>query len=165
MKVFVLADNVPFFSILYQSGTRATSISTTLHWIQERMTKRESVMKINATPGEQSLLLTVLEMNAKRLSSEYQPKRGHNETDFKSSFLIPMGPLSQRDIGKATNTSGCAVCGKRTTSKCTGCLSAEYCGRGTVTLPFKELFTQSLRAACRMSASRLERTQNALQDP
>lgn len=128
--MFRIKDDVPVLVLLYGRGTRATPINTTIEWVQNVVSSRQPMPQITATPQEQTLLLTLLAINSKRLSSDYKPKRTRYEKSFKVSFLIPVGPLSQQDVGKLTNTSGCAVCGKKTASKCSGCLSAEYCGEG-----------------------------------
>lgn len=126
----MLENDVPLLVVLYERGTRATPIQSTLSWIQEVITKTRNMPQITATLEEQVLLLTILNLNAKRLSANYDPKRKMAEKTFKLSFLLPMGPLSQIDIGRLTHNTGCVLCGSKTTKRCTGCLAVEYCGPG-----------------------------------
>lgn len=130
VNTFVIKDNVPVIVLLYARATRATPLKSTLDWIGSHAQSDEPLSQITVTPQGQVLLLTLLAMNSSRLSSEYKPKRANSERTFTASFLIPVGPLTQQDVGRLTSKSGCAVCGKRTASKCSACLSAEYCSAG-----------------------------------
>lgn len=132
--------------LLYCRGTRDTPASTTFRWVQDTLAqskaKRMPVLNITASPEEQKLLLAILNLNARRLSSNYSPQRRQTEASFVLSFLLPIAPIGQQDLGRLTNHTGCVVCGKKTTSKCSQCLSVEYCGTGQslVHEPFQDIF-------------------------
>ncbi|KAF9065037.1 hypothetical protein BDP27DRAFT_1298548 [Rhodocollybia butyracea] len=130
VEVRTLPSGVPVMIILYARGARDAPVNDTIPWVQEVIStsRAKGMLQIVASPEEQKLLLSILNMNARRISSDYSPKRMRSEAPFTLSFLLPIAPLSQQDIGKLTNHSGCVVCGKKTASKCSRCLSAEYCG-------------------------------------
>ncbi|KAF5338127.1 hypothetical protein D9758_015386 [Tetrapyrgos nigripes] len=135
--------DVPIIIVTYASAGRNTPPMDTLRWIAQHMTPANG-SQITTTPEEQMLLLTILNSNSKRLSSdfkaEYQKKRvqGEEERLFFFSFLLPMGPLSHEDLAKLTKTEGCVVCEKKGVSKCSGCLAVEYCGSECQKLHWKE---------------------------
>ncbi|KAF8900790.1 hypothetical protein CPB85DRAFT_1458117 [Mucidula mucida] len=78
----------------------------------------ESIPHINAAVEEQALFHKVLAENARRVSIAFKPKKKRYEDTFKPSFVVPIGPLSQIDIGKLTYNTGCEICGNKTTSRC-----------------------------------------------
>lgn len=129
IDVFVLKDEVPAIVLLYQRGTRTTPISAVVFWMQEHIASRKLV-KIPASQEEHMLLYNTLQMNAERISEDYKPKRRATEKDFKLSFLLPSGPLSQKDVGSLTNNTGCLVCGEAKAKNCTSCRAVQYCGPG-----------------------------------
>ena len=88
------------------------------------------MLQDRCTVQEQALFRKLLHYNSQKLSPNNKPMLESHEKNFKISFLLPVSPLSQFDIGKLTSDTGCAVCGKRTTSRCTGCLAVAYCGPG-----------------------------------
>ncbi|EEB96698.1 hypothetical protein MPER_04124, partial [Moniliophthora perniciosa FA553] len=130
VEVRKVAEGVPMLVVLCGRGARDTPIMTTVAWVQEMIDSSRQLPQITATPEEQDLFLSILNVNSRRLASSYKPSRKKSEQKFMLSFLLPMGPLSQEDLGKLTsNASGCIICGNKTTSKCSQCLSVEYCGR------------------------------------
>ncbi|KAF9065036.1 hypothetical protein BDP27DRAFT_1332609 [Rhodocollybia butyracea] len=132
VEVRTLPSGVPVMIIMYFRGARDAPANDTIAWAEEVLNasrvNQTRTLQIVASPEEQKLLLSVLNMNARRISSDYSPKRLGSEGPFRLSFLLPIAPLSQQDVGKLMNHSGCVVCGKKTASKCSRCLSAEYCG-------------------------------------
>lgn len=118
--------------VLYHRGTQDAPADATLSWVCEALSESKAkqipVVTITASLEEQKLLLAILNLNARRLSPNYSIKRKQTEAPFLLSFLLPVSPISQRDVGKLTKHTGCFVCGKKTTSKCSLCLSVEYCG-------------------------------------
>ncbi|KAL0072615.1 hypothetical protein AAF712_000378 [Marasmius tenuissimus] len=144
LEVRKITEGVPMFVVAYGRGAHNQPLSTTVAWIQGIIDRsggtatQVNLRQIISTPQEQNLLLTILHANSKRLSNDYTPSRRKSEETFMLSFLLPIGPLSQQDIGKLANHSGCIVCGNKTVSKCSGCLSVEYCGRDCQKVHWKE---------------------------
>ncbi|KAF9262697.1 hypothetical protein L218DRAFT_929193 [Marasmius fiardii PR-910] len=144
LEVRKVTEGVPLFVIAYGRGAHNQPLNSTLGWVSDVVARtRNSGTKVGlsniiSTPEEQNLLLTILQVNSKRLAVDYAPVVRPTEKDFMLSFLLPLGPLSQLDIGRLANYSGCAVCGRKTVSKCSGCLSAEYCGRDCQKAHWKE---------------------------
>lgn len=87
-------------------------------------------MSISTTELERKTVLKLFAHNTKRLASEYKPRRKPNEDSHRLTFLLPLGPLNMRDLGKLNSLPGCEICGKRVTSRCTQCLTVSYCGVG-----------------------------------
>jgi hypothetical protein len=106
-----------------------------LIWLQELMSltknAKSGLPNVTATELEQKLLLMILDMNAKRLPPNLnnEVERMKSETEFKLSFLLPMGPLGYDDLSKLNINTGCAVCGDDTVSRCAQCQSVSYCGK------------------------------------
>ncbi|KAJ3896384.1 hypothetical protein GG344DRAFT_72217 [Lentinula edodes] len=141
VEVRMLNEETPVMVVLCRRGTRDAPALETIRWAQEIISnKKLSLLKVTATPEEQKLLLAVLNMNARRLPPAYSVKRNSSgsEATFALSFLLPLGPINQKDIGKLTHHTGCVVCGKKTVSKCSRCLSMEYCGVECQRIHWKE---------------------------
>ncbi|KAJ3777401.1 hypothetical protein FB446DRAFT_681134 [Lentinula raphanica] len=131
VDVRMLNEDTPVMIVLYRRGARDSPSFDTVKWVQEvMMTQQPLGGQIRATPEEQKLLLAVLNANARRLSPDYSVKRHSSGTEapFALSFLLPIGPINQRDMGNLTHHTGCVVCGQKTRSKCSRCLAMEYCG-------------------------------------
>lgn len=78
----------------------------------------------------QNLLSKLLELNRRRVD-RWGSGSNTDLSDKKVSFLLPLNPLSMRDIGSLTNDSGiCAICGKKANTRCARCQSVTYCGKG-----------------------------------
>ena len=89
------------------------------------------ILNINATLAEQQLLLRLLKQNSKRLISSYNPPRlDRTEKPFTLSFLIPVGPLGEKEMGSFNKNDGCSVCGEPARSKCSRCNAIRYCSQG-----------------------------------
>ncbi|KAJ4471599.1 hypothetical protein J3R30DRAFT_3527059 [Lentinula aciculospora] len=141
VEVCMLNKETPVMVVLYCRGTRDAPAFDTLQWVQEVVSNRKSpALKVTATPEEQKLLLAILNLNARRLSSAYPVKRNSSGTEatFALSFLLPLGPVNQQAIGKLTRHPGCVVCGKKTVSKCSRCLAMTYCGAECQRVHWKE---------------------------
>ncbi|KAJ3982920.1 hypothetical protein F5890DRAFT_1463984 [Lentinula detonsa] len=141
VEVYMLNDETPVMVILYCRGTRDSPAYETFDWVQQVITDGKSpVLEGTATPEEQKLLLAVLNANARRLSSTYSVKRNPTGTEatFALSFLLPLGPINQRDIARLTHHTGCVVCGGKTVSICSQCLAMEYCGAECQRVHWKE---------------------------
>ncbi|KAJ3720026.1 hypothetical protein C8R42DRAFT_710715 [Lentinula raphanica] len=128
VEVRMINDDTPVMMVLYRRGTRDSPSFEIVKWVQQVM--GAPLRQIVATAEEQKLLLAILNANARRLSSTYSVKRHSSglESAFALSFLLPVGPINQYDMGKLTHSSGCVVCGKKTNSKCSRCRAMEYCG-------------------------------------
>lgn len=124
-----LDDKTPLLCLIYATGSAKAPVQDTLDFVQAQV-KTGYMVQIKCTTQEQALLRKLLFQNSKMIASDFKPALEPYEKNFKASFVMPIAPLSQVDIGKLTNDAGCAVCGKRTTSRCTGCLSVAYCGQG-----------------------------------
>ncbi|GBE83314.1 hypothetical protein SCP_0503620 [Sparassis crispa] len=130
LSVHQLGSKTPIIVLLYQPFTR-NNVAQGLQWVQAQRKKPgfKGLMNIKATELEQKILLRLLTMNAKHLSPGFKPSREAMEQSFKLSFVLPVGPLAFEDLGKLNADTGCVVCGDKTTSRCTQCLSVAYCGR------------------------------------
>ncbi|KAL6304709.1 hypothetical protein BKA93DRAFT_732547 [Sparassis latifolia] len=130
LSVQRIDSKTPLLVMLYQSFAQ-NNRSPGLQWVQERMQESDAgtISLIHANELEGKLLLQLLAMNAKHLPPDFQPHRHAVERDFKVSFLIPVGPLSFEDLGKFNADTGCVLCGEKTTSRCSQCLSVLYCGQ------------------------------------
>ncbi|KAI0696336.1 hypothetical protein BC835DRAFT_1414308 [Cytidiella melzeri] len=131
IDIYKIDDKTPLLLLLYQSVTAANP-TPGIRWIQEICSRQaKHVMpNINASVLEQKLMLTILDMNSKRLSPDTVfVDRMESEKDFKLSFLLPIGPLTFEDIGKLNLNTGCVVCGGDTASRCSQCQSVSYCGK------------------------------------
>jgi hypothetical protein len=130
LNVYSVGRDTPLILLAYISATAHEPIEKTHEFIQEQM-KTGSVGQITATRQEQALLRRLFYLNSTKIAPAYKPDLRPYEKGFRTCFLLPVGPLSQMDIGKLTNDPGCALCGEKTTSRCSSCLSMSYCGPGT----------------------------------
>ena len=85
-------------------------------------------LNVHATPLEQKLLLRFLAMNGKVLSPACTPEKDIIEQNFRTSFPLPLGPLSYQDIGKLNDDPGCVLCGQKPLVQCRQCISVLRCG-------------------------------------
>lgn len=128
LSVQKLDSETPLIVVLYHSVTKENILSG-VQWLQAQMDKRGPSVEIKATELEQKLILKLLALNSKYLSNDYKPDREPAEPAYKLSFFLPVGPLSLEDIGKLNADTGCALCGRRTSSRCSQCQSVSYCGK------------------------------------
>ncbi|KAK7058326.1 hypothetical protein VNI00_001957 [Paramarasmius palmivorus] len=123
VEVRKAAQGVPMLIVLCGRGTRDAPVDTTIGWVQQLIRNPRGFPQITATIEEQNLLLSILNTNATRLASEYSPTRRKLEKNFMLSFLLPMGPISQQDIGRlSANASGCVMCGNKTVRQSIRCI-------------------------------------------
>ncbi|KAK7052837.1 hypothetical protein VNI00_004156 [Paramarasmius palmivorus] len=116
LEVRKIKDGVPMLVLLFGRGTRSLPLSTLLLWRDEAISMSPDQFIPTVTIGldEQNLLLAILASNSQRFDGSVSAPRRESEQPFVTSFLLPMGPIGQQDIGKLTNYSGCYVCGKQT---------------------------------------------------
>ncbi|KAJ3778996.1 hypothetical protein FB446DRAFT_657227, partial [Lentinula raphanica] len=131
----MLNDNSPVLIVLYRRGTHDSPSFDTVKWVQEVMMTQEPLGgRFRATPEEQKLLLAVLNVNARRISPDYfvQVKRHSSGTEapLALSFLLPIGPINQRDMGNLTHHNSCVVVDRRQEANglWSRCLARKYCG-------------------------------------
>ncbi|KAK1232750.1 hypothetical protein PQX77_004108 [Marasmius sp. AFHP31] len=120
-------NSVPMIIILYSRATRNAPIGNIPIWAVEPL-RSSKLLQVTATLEEQTLMLSFLHANSKRLAPEYQPARKAEENTFVPSFILPVGSISQVDLGRLSSDSGCVVCGEKGSKKCKGCFSVRYCG-------------------------------------
>jgi len=91
-----------------------------------------NLVTIQTTEYERISMLKLFGLNAKRLSADFRPEESKvtRKLGLKMSFLLPLGPLNQKELGRLTNNTGCEICGKKNVSRCVQCLSVAYCGSG-----------------------------------
>ncbi|KAH0583200.1 hypothetical protein H2248_011083 [Termitomyces sp. 'cryptogamus'] len=122
-----LKTDVPVLSVLYKVIHSPSGVQMSDHLRQ--IFGLHPVVAVSTTQLERKYLLKLFAMNAKRLSTVYKPRRRKDEAEHRLTFIIPLGPLNMRDLGKLNSTSGCELCGKKMKSRCTQCLSVSYCGK------------------------------------
>ena len=86
-----------------------------------------SLRDINATLSEQKLLLKLFKMNAALVPQGFKVDRTPTEDRYELSVLLPLGPLEFDAVARLTSNFGCAVCGKKASSRCSQCQSVSYC--------------------------------------
>lgn len=137
VDVYALTDDIPIFIVLYEHGpgsifTRRAAADFLNEPCPGMQPGQDAIQIKSATFLAQKLLLRVLDMNSTHLDAAYAPSflRG-NETGehYKLSFLLPIAPLSMREVGSLASDVGCAVCGLPTTSRCAGCQRSTYCSK------------------------------------
>ncbi|KAK0220407.1 hypothetical protein IW262DRAFT_1384355 [Armillaria fumosa] len=133
LDIYKLNDRTPLISLIYEAASISTPINATIEFVQNVISKRHTggqmgLPQIVCTPEEQALLRKLLFQNSQRLVPEYMPHKERYERTFKTSFLVPLGPLDQITVGKLSSNLGCEVCGEKTTSRCSQCQSVSYCG-------------------------------------
>ncbi|KAL0581427.1 hypothetical protein V5O48_000581 [Marasmius crinis-equi] len=96
---------VPMIAILYNRTTRNRDIGDIPAWLQEPLGAKK-LLQITATLEEQLLVLSFLHLNSKRLVSDYRPARTGPERHFVPSFILPVGSISQIDLGRLSSHSG-----------------------------------------------------------
>ena len=114
------------------------------------------ISTINATLPEHQLLLRLLKQNSKRLITSYTPPR-HDPTEepFTLSFLLPVGPLGEKEMGLFNKNDGCSVCGEPAKRTCSRCMAIRYCAQSThPSLYSKQIIYPFVRSPCWQYAKR-----------
>ncbi|VDB84563.1 unnamed protein product [Peniophora sp. CBMAI 1063] len=123
-----LDEKTPVIILAYQTGTAHEPISNVAGFLEANVEKGY-LGTLTCTPQEQALLRHLLLYNSKSISDDYKPVLADYEQHFRMSFIAPLAPLSQFQIGKVMQNLGCALCGRtESTSRCSSCLSIVYCG-------------------------------------
>ncbi|VDB84561.1 unnamed protein product [Peniophora sp. CBMAI 1063] len=94
----------------------------------QRKAGAKGFARIHSTIEEQALFRRLLQVNAENIPSGLTAELKPEEQGFKASFIVPVAPLSQVQIGKLTTNLGCPICGKSANSRCAACHSISYCG-------------------------------------
>jgi hypothetical protein len=128
-----VTEDCPVFVVIYKKIEKTSDI-TLRKVLGSIFTTQIAAGNMLTTRLERDMLVKLLLLNSKRLSSDYSPERRKNEESFRLSFLLPLGPISMQDLGRLTNTSGCAVCGDshKTLRRCGNCQTISYCSQGEV---------------------------------
>ncbi|KAG6891133.1 hypothetical protein C0992_010428 [Termitomyces sp. T32_za158] len=132
--------DIPVLSILYKVVHSPSGVELSDHLGGVVFRGLPGIVAVSTTQLERKYLLKLFAMNSKRLSTNYKPRRQKDEAEHRLTFVLPLGPLSMRDLGKLNNTPGCELCGKKMKSRCTQCLSVSYCGKGACR-PWNQDFT------------------------
>ncbi|KAF8515635.1 hypothetical protein JB92DRAFT_2810702 [Gautieria morchelliformis] len=121
----------PILVVIFRHELTSAPSPESLQWLQNSVEKgtARSIISVQATLLEQQLLLRLLKQNSVRLVSSYNPSRlDSTEEPFTLSFLIPVGPLGESEMGSFNKNDGCSVCGEVAKSKCARCVAIRYCG-------------------------------------
>jgi len=98
-------------------------------WRNNILRSRLQMTRIISSISEQHLLLRLLSSNAQRIPPSFKPARSVYETQFRASFLLPMGPLEPSEKG-SLSIDACAVCYHKAEYQCPACQSVRYCSEG-----------------------------------
>ncbi|KZT04913.1 uncharacterized protein LAESUDRAFT_656844 [Laetiporus sulphureus 93-53] len=128
LSVHEVDTHTPLIAVLYRQFARDNNSELGARWVQAQMRSNGSTPSIKASLLEQKVLLKLLSMNAKHVSPGFVPHRQLLEQDYTISFFLPVGPLSNKDIAKLNEETGCVLCGKDHASRCKQCQSVFYCG-------------------------------------
>ncbi|TDL26562.1 hypothetical protein BD410DRAFT_763795 [Rickenella mellea] len=129
VNVYSVGEDDPIFVVLYGKRKVASDDDAFMRFLDHYQDVQGNIVHAKATKEEQNMLLKLLDMNSKRLVPEYDTPRIPVEKEFKISFLLPICPLSQGDIGTLTHDTGCVICGTTTKTECSRCHSVRYCSR------------------------------------
>ncbi|KDR80994.1 hypothetical protein GALMADRAFT_61129 [Galerina marginata CBS 339.88] len=120
---------LPLFVVLYKELHPVAS-SSIQDAVEALLTSTNTgvLTGIQTTELERLTMLKLFRMNTKRLTGDFYPEDSKARSQgLKPSFLLPLGPLTMREMGKLTTDTGCEVCGKKNISRCLQCLSVAYC--------------------------------------
>ncbi|KZT04914.1 uncharacterized protein LAESUDRAFT_760660 [Laetiporus sulphureus 93-53] len=114
LSVHELNAKTPVIAVLYQNFAEGDNPLLGIQWCQAQVDKYgPPAYCITATILEQKILLKLQDF----------------EDDYKVSFPLPVGPLGYEDIAKLNSDTGCALCGKKSSSRCSQCQTVSYCGQ------------------------------------
>ncbi|KAK7685082.1 hypothetical protein QCA50_011919 [Cerrena zonata] len=122
-------DSTPVLTVLYSTYT-PEAVSLAEAWDDEQADPAtgQPPTYMKTTLIQQKALLRILKFNSRYVPANFHPDRSALESDFKVSYIFPVGPLSFEALGKLNLDTGCAICGSRTVKKCSQCYSVGYCG-------------------------------------
>ncbi len=131
VAIYALTDDTPVIVVLYEHGPGSIRTRPSAATLIKETRSGQQPVHIQTTLRIEKLLLKILHMNAKHLSSSYAPPLLNNKMRHKYSlsFFLPITPLSMREVGSLNSDVGCAVCGLPSTSRCSGCQQAAYCSK------------------------------------
>ncbi|KIY73335.1 hypothetical protein CYLTODRAFT_485498 [Cylindrobasidium torrendii FP15055 ss-10] len=139
IEIFKLKDETPIVTLVYQTGSSSEPVDNTREFVQNLVDQNiKAVPTIKADIQEQALLRKILADNASRLAAAYKPKKEKSEKAFVVSFIAPILPLSQVDIGRIMHNTGCVLCGEKGANRCAQCHSTSYCSRECQKAHWKE---------------------------
>ncbi|KAF7329239.1 MYND-type domain-containing protein [Mycena kentingensis (nom. inval.)] len=128
VDVRMFDGETPVLVVFYRHDVAGSaSLMETVAWVQDHVNADRPIHNVTATLSEQEMLLRVLKQNSKRLAKSYRPNRTATESGFTLSFLLPIGPLTAKDMAKLNANNGCTVCGDPAKSKCSRCAVMRYC--------------------------------------
>ncbi|KAJ6531444.1 hypothetical protein DFH09DRAFT_1326597 [Mycena vulgaris] len=126
LDVLEFDKQTPVILVLFRRLLRGTLPSESImKWL---LLQKKGMPQIFATPKEQHLFMRLLQRNSERLPASYKPDSTPLEREFTPSFILPVGPLSGKDVAKLNNNDGCSMCGDPAKSKCSRCNVKRYCG-------------------------------------
>ncbi|VDB84566.1 unnamed protein product [Peniophora sp. CBMAI 1063] len=127
LGLYALDTETPLLSLLYEIAISPEEMTTgkMVSFVQSKLRGNENV--IVCTPQEFTLVRRLLDINSSKVAPEYEASLSPDQRDFRRSFIIPVGPLDQVQIGKITHNTGCVVCGSESTKNCSGCKIEKYC--------------------------------------
>lgn len=131
LDVHVLDDFTPLISLLYVASSSNQPLPSPMEYFIVGELQKGGIAQVQSTSQEQAMMRRLLYINSTRLSQDYAPQLHTHEWQFNKSFLLPLGPLSQTQIGRLANDLGCEVCSNSATQRCTSCLSVRYCSKGS----------------------------------
>ena len=78
---------------------------------------------VKLTLIQQKAVLRILEVNSNYIPDSFRPNTTPLEAKFKTSVILPFGPLSFEALGKLNIDTGCMICGGKMAKKCAQCHS------------------------------------------
>ncbi|KZP18786.1 hypothetical protein FIBSPDRAFT_933202 [Athelia psychrophila] len=130
-QVLTVDEGCPVF-VVYYKEIRKSSTRSVQEVYGDIVGTRILAVGTKTTRLERAMLVKLMEINSKRISADYQPKTRPQWEDstFRLSFILPLGAINPRDLGKLTRNDGCAHCGDaKALSRCAGCQAVQYCSK------------------------------------
>ena len=119
LNTYVLNDKTPLITVVYEPSTAQDQLmgSKTMQFMQTQVMPMGAGNggQIRCTLPEQALIRRLLYLNSAKLAPAFDKSLTPDQRTFKRSFILPIGPLDQAQIGKIINNVGCGVCGSTQT--------------------------------------------------
>ncbi|KZS94838.1 hypothetical protein SISNIDRAFT_484370 [Sistotremastrum niveocremeum HHB9708] len=125
-EVYQLDRRAPVIILLYQWYFRGNDNEEMFGFVSQNM-RGEDLSTTEATVEEQRLLMRLLSQNSLLVPSSNRVVRQSYENGFRVSCVMPIGPLSMKDLGALNAEMGCEVCGDKGRLRCPRCESVIYC--------------------------------------